>query len=466
MKNGLKLDRWKLATGFQAGDGEYYVTFKIDGHLEHWPLRSRESYQLWRRMYYLDTGKHGSIRIINAELDYLNFSNKKHDVHVRMAKANGSVYIDIGNSKWEQIQINKNGWSVISNLGSPVKFKRPGGLQELPYPERGGSLNTLKSFLNIDSKDHEWIMLVSWLVGSMQPEGPFPILFIHGEQGTAKSTAAKILRSIVDPSYIALRTPSRSERDLAIAADNSWILSFDNVSRLSPWLSDAICRISTEGGFATRQLWKNGTEKQFKSKRPVIFNGITSLAERHDLADRALIIELPPIPAENRRLEREIWEQLSIERPKILGALYDAVSMALLTIGQISLNDNFRMADFASWVSAAEPGIPWEGGTFTKEYGKNRSQVNDVAMESDLVLMSIIELMSSCSKWSGTATELLQVLEALLPAGINKSGAWPKLPHFLSGRIKRAATLLRGKGIEVEWVKSGTRSIKIKKVAD
>jgi hypothetical protein len=48
--------------------------------------------------------------------------------------------------------------------------------------------------------------------------------------------------------------------DLVIAAANGWVVSLDNLSHLQKWLSNAICRLSTGGGFATRELYSDADE--------------------------------------------------------------------------------------------------------------------------------------------------------------------------------------------------------------
>jgi hypothetical protein len=49
-------------------------------------------------------------------------------------------------------------------------------------------------------------------------------------------------------------------------------------------MADALCRLATGGGFATRKLHSDANEVLFKATRPIILNGIPELAERPDLA--------------------------------------------------------------------------------------------------------------------------------------------------------------------------------------
>ena len=255
----------------------------------------------------------------------------------------------------------------------------------------------------------------------------------------------------------------KSERDLAISANKSWVLNFDNLSGLSPKLSDAFCRVSTGGGLATRALFTDDSEKLFRLKRPLLLNGISDIATRHDLADRALIVSLPPIPEDKRRSERKIFQSWYRVWPNVLGALCDAVSMALRNIADVKLEKLPRMADFAEWVTAAEPALPWEKGAFLKEYNFNRECLVDIALEADPVGNAVMELMGEYGEWSGTPTELLKALNKIVPKMLQRRNTWPKRPNTLSNRLKQVAPALRKKSIEFERSKSGQRRITISK---
>jgi hypothetical protein len=154
----------------------------------------------------------------------------------------------------------------------------------------------------------------------------FPLLILSGEQGAAKSTTARLLRSLIDPNAAPLRSEPRDGRDLVIAASNRWLLALDNLSYLPDWLSDCLCRLVTGGGFATRELYMDAEETIFDSQRPVILTSIEDVADRGDLLDRAVILHLPSIPDEKRKTESAFWASADAVHPQILGCLLDAVS--------------------------------------------------------------------------------------------------------------------------------------------
>src|SRR5262249_52890771 len=158
----------------------------------------------------------------------------------------------------------------------PVRFRRSAGMLPLPLPEKGGSITALTRFLNLSTRN-DLVLLVAWLLAALRPRGPFPLLAICGEQGSAKTGLAKMVRSVLDPNAAMVRALPREERELFIAANNSHVLAFDNLSHLPRWTSDTLCRLASGGGLAVRQLYSDQDEVLFEAARPVIFNGIEDI---------------------------------------------------------------------------------------------------------------------------------------------------------------------------------------------
>ena len=190
----------------------------------------------------------------------------EREVHVRIAGGtHGDVYLDLGDDDWKAVRITPTGWSVVDE--PPVRFRRPRGLRPLPQPTRGGQLSEFRSLLNL-ADDRDWVLVVSWMVGALRAQGPYPVLAPTGEAGSAKSTLGKVLRYIIDPNFAPLRGPPRDGRDLVVTASNSHVVAFDNLSSLREWLSDALCRVATGEGFSTRQLYSDREEALFAGARP------------------------------------------------------------------------------------------------------------------------------------------------------------------------------------------------------
>ena len=365
-----------------------------------------------------------------------------------------SLYLDLGDEAWRAVEIYTRpdgAWS--KNLR--VRFRRAAGMQALPtFPYRAAQIETaLRSFLNMQS-DADFVLVVAWALAVLRNRGPYPVIVLSGEQGSAKSTFSAILRSLLDPNTAPLRALPREDRDLFIAASNSHVLAFDNVSSLPAWISDTLCRLATGGGFAVRQLYTDQDEVLFDAARPVILNGIEDIVTRPDLADRAVFLTLEAIPEERRRSEVELWAAFEAERPKILGVLLDAVVQGLKMLPITKLERLPRMADFALWASACETAL-WPAGTFWSAYCANRDEAVENVIEADPVATAVRAVMAERTEWTGTATDLLGALTESAGERAAKSKTWPASPRALSGRLRRAATFLRKIGIEIDYVKEG-----------
>lgn len=240
------------------------------------------------------------------------------------------------------VEIGPYGWRAIDSDECPIRFRRTAGMLPLPPPVRGGKIDELRQHINLggegDAKiiednasrrEDAFVLIVSFLLAILRGRGPYPILALSGEQGTGKTLLLDLLRRLVDPNVAPLRTLPRDVRDLYISAINGHILAFDNLSSISGEISDALCRLSTGGGFSTRALYTDGDEVLFDGRRPIALNGINDVANRSDLADRVLAAKLETIPSDKRQLERQLREAFDAARPRILGALLDAVAQGL-----------------------------------------------------------------------------------------------------------------------------------------
>jgi hypothetical protein len=234
-----------------------------------------------------------------------------------------------------------------------------------------------------------------------------------------------------------------------IASKNSWVLAYDNLSEMPGWLSDGFCRLATGAGFSTRKLYSDGDEFIIRSSRPVIFNGIDYLPDREDFMDRSMVIHLPQIPNQKRVSEEKLWREFEMARPRILGAVLDAVSSALSNSNKIELDSHPRMADFTRWIVAAEDTIGWPSGTFLEVYDSNRQQIVEESIERNQVAWAVRALSKEKKSWKGTATDLLKKLEEFVPETERRAGFWPKSPSQLSGKLRRAENDLLSTGVKI-----------------
>jgi hypothetical protein len=276
-----------------------------------------------------------------------------------------------------------------------------------------------------------------------------------------------VISALIDPRTGALRGIPREVRDLTAAARNSWIVCFDNLSHLSDELADAACRLATGGGFGGRELYSDHDEAVFDATRPLLFNAIPDLGTaRPDFLDRALIVDFLDIKPEMRRDEGRFWREFDEARPRILGALLDAVVAGLGNLAAVRLDQLPRMADFAVWVSACERALGLESGEALEAYRANCADARNLALEASPVYEPLREV--ARAGFSGTSSELLFLLSKLASDSTRRSQRWPKAPNALGNALRRMAGSLRSTGIEIYFNRAdhqGRRVISVKLVS-
>src|SRR6516162_9400631 len=140
---------------FHTAGGVAYADFTTDGHRETWPVRSKRFRTWLRRCYYEATGAAAGAAAIGSALDLLEaraqFDAPERTVSIRVAEHAGRIYLDLGDEHWRAVEIGPDGWRVLEC--PPVRFRRSPGMLPLPVPERGGSIEALRSFLNLSNEN-------------------------------------------------------------------------------------------------------------------------------------------------------------------------------------------------------------------------------------------------------------------------------------------------------------------------
>jgi energy-coupling factor transporter ATP-binding protein EcfA2 len=456
-------------------EGNPWATLRVNSHAEHHPLKTKAVKRYLAHRYFSENQSAPHAQGVQDALGTLEakavFEGSEHPIFVRLAELEGAIYLDLANDSWQVVRVTQQGWEVVEGDKVPVRFRRPRGMLPLPIPIRGGELTELAKLLNVSLGSRDWKLMVAWLLQALRGTGPYPLLVLTGAQGSGKSTAARMLRALLDPNVSPLRSLSRDERDLFIAAMNGWALAFDNISGLSQWISDALCKLATGGGLATRELFSDADETLLDAVRPVVLNGITDFVQRQDLVDRALQVHLPAIPEEERKPEKALWKDFHAAQPRILGALLDIVVCGLQRLPHTTLEGLPRLADFALWATACEGALGWDRGAFMAAYQDAQDDLIKDALETELVAAPLLTLLTprNLQEWTGTATELLAELNDL--AGYPEKRppkGWPGAPHVLVGMLKRLAPALLAQGLELRQLnrddKKGSKRWQIREV--
>lgn len=463
-------------TYFKDPQGRLYAEFPVDGGTEIAEMSRGSRLNKWIQNKYHDNfGKLLPSTSLAEFTDLLKsiaeFNAPTKQVFLRLGWVMGqngkprAIYYDLANDRGEVVEIDTNGWRIIAN--PPVKFRRAKGFLPVPQPKSGGKIDDIFRFLNVQD-DRQRMLLVGWLVGTLMPNGPYMHLFLNGEAGSAKSTATRLVRSLIDPNEAATRIDPKDIKSFILAGHNGWIPAYDNLSRMPDWLSDVMCCMSTGAAISDRKLYTDDEEVLFSMKRPIVFNGITNLIHRQDLLSRTLSINLEYIPPEKRLIEADFEANFEQARPKILGALFDAVSAAIRNLPKIT-GPFERMADFQAFAEASGEAFGWENGAFSAALRNDRAESLQSHAENDPFVELLLQFVDSVG--GAICMRPAQLHEQLRLFYVREHNSermprWmPQAPNSLAGKIKRAGAGIRAIGCELRDSKiRGNSYIEVKKI--
>ncbi len=358
----------------------------------------------------------------------------------RFALANEALWIDTGGG--HVIRVDASGWRVTSH--SPVGFRHLQHQLPLPLPVRGGRVDLLLDLLNL-AGDDDRLLALAWLAWCAFPDTVHPILLLVGPPGSAKTTAAVVLRRTLDPSILGAIEAPRRRAELAQVLDQSAIVPLDNISHLTQRETDLLCKAATGGVFPKRKLRTDEDSIFLRLQRSVIMTAVPIPSKAVDFLDRCLRLRLDR--PRRRRLEREVLETFEQAAPWILGALLDLVAGAIQVLPSVPVPDEFRLVDFAQWGEAVAIALGHAPGRFVEAYRRNMASVADDAVLADPVANAIRKL-AAAGDWAGTCLQLLGVLAA--HADPHDRRDWPLSEDALGMRLSILGPVLARVGIRVD----------------
>lgn len=421
----------------------------VDNHIEVWDINGSD-FNIWLNgLYYKETNKPirkeslaQATAILSAKA---RFDNKETiPLSTRVAKTEDAFWYSLSNRQWQAVKITPDGWKVDDN--PPILFKQY--RHQLPQvaPTSNGDIYKIFNYLNI--KEYHTLFLC-WLISCFIPDIPHPMPIFYGEKGAAKSTSCTLLKKLIDPSALETLTIQYSAKSMAVNLQQHWFLPFDNVSHINTELSDTLCRAITGGGIQQRKLFSNADDYIFTFKRCLALNGISNVATRSDLLDRAILVELSRISEDKRRELSEIQRDFEKDLPYILGGVFDVLSKAMRIYPDVKLDKLPRMADFARWGYAIGEALGDLGQLFLDEYRINYNRQNIEVLNSSVASVLMINFMKNRESWRGRVSDLLNEFYLLAPSlGIStKSKEFPTKANVLSRRLNALKSNLKSVGI-------------------
>jgi len=445
-----------------------YISLDIDGHREIRPCKSKPIKNWLSHEIYRTQNKAPRGEVLKSILGVLEgkacFEGPEIKLENRVAWHNENLIYDLTDKEWQAVEISKNGWKKISE--PPILFKRYSHHKTQVEPSNDGDLPLFLKYVNVVNPEHNLLLLV-YLVSCFIPGFPHVMLVIFGSQGSSKSTLAKLLRLVVDPSLIDVASFPRQNKELIQALAHHHFLFFDNVSFISPDQSDTLCKAITGGGHIKRELYENDEDIIYNFMRCIGINGINLVTTRPDLLERSLLLELERIEPEDRKTEKELNNNFQEDLPRILGGAFDVLSKAMTVRTNIHLDSHPRMADWAMWGCAIAEALGSTKEEFIRAYENNINRQTEMLVNENIVATAIITFMEDKNMFEATPTELLLQLSnhAAFIDIDTREKYWPKASNVLSRRLNELTTPLKQIGLLVTTSTNSTeRKINIQKI--
>jgi len=437
----------------ERNDG--YAVIVHNGIRRTLKLRGRE-FKRWLAGTYYDKTDHAAnneaiataMSVLEAKATY---DGRQLELANRFAMRDATIYIDMADAKWRVIKVTADGWEVMDK--PPILFRRYSHQQALPDPVRGCKLSDLHKHLAIKS-DNDKLLVEGWAVAVAVSGVPRPAITSHGPQGASKTTFARVLKSITDPSVTPSVDLGKAPADLAQVLDHHGIPCFDNVTSIPSWAADMLCRAVTGGAFSKRELYSDDSDILMVFQRAMIITGINIPTHAPDLLDRLLLIELERIQPEHRVDESTFWVTFNAARPKLFGALLDAIAGALRHLPNIKPDRMPRMADFARIACAYAEYAGVGSNKMLDIIMQHSSRQTEEILEADPVASAIRDFVQKRQSWTGTASELLKLLNE---APGQRPDGWPKQGNTLSRKLNILHTTLNDAGISISRDKEGSK---------
>jgi hypothetical protein len=436
-----------------------FARVKVNNHFETLPIKSK-TFQLWAiGLYHKQMGG----RAINSDAyqtarglieNKCLFDGKQYVIHPRVARDNEVIWYDLCDSDWRAVRVDENGWQIVNN--PPILFRRYPHMYPQVEPRGSCDIREIFKFINVENEEMQLLLMV-WIVSCFIKGFPHTAPIIHGQQGSAKTTASEILKAIIDPSVMRTSRLPHDTKEAVQMLAHSWFTIFDNVSpeKFSGSMSDLFCTVVTGGGVSKRELYSDDEDIIYNLQRVIGINGIVIVANKPDLLDRSILIDLARIPKDKRKTANQVWEEFESIRPALLGGIFDTLVQAIRIKPTLKFDSLPRMADFAEWGSAIAIALGSTQEEFMKYYLNNIKQQSDNVISDSLVATLVLGLCDRMKgeEWEGSASELLEEIgkdsEGDIDEKTRRHTDFPKASNVLSRTLNEMKTTLAEAGCYV-----------------
>lgn len=460
----------KILNIFVGQNGIAYAVISAAGNLYVLAIGSRQLNNIIReqaRKAGLILRKKDLYEVNEYLIAQAEISGVVRNVYYRVAPlASGGIEIDVGDANHTRVRIQAGQVEIITG-GSETLFFRTKATAAMVLPADTSDLNLLKQYVNLHPTT--FMLFIAWLTYTLaHPKvktSKYVILVLTGNQGAGKSSLCNnVIFKLIDPNSIGVQIMPSNPKDLAIAAQNSHVLCYDNVREFKVQMSDLLCIAATGGALTSRQLFTDADQQVLFMHVALVLNGIHSFIEQPDLAQRCLTLEMLPINNHARKSEVALTEALNHDLPFIVRGLYDLIANIFTQLPNAVITNPERMIDFVQWLAAMEIVMNAPAGTFQGVYSDSLQQGQLESLLESSLAVAVMELakMQSSFDWIGTPAELFAELNLQASKETKRSREWPANPIALSKRLRPMQASLMTQGITLQFSRGKQRTITIK----
>lgn len=420
------------------------------------PIDSDEFKRYLRREFLSNTGFPAEEKVIKTTvktLDAMAEIAPAFELHQRIAQAGEAIYYDLADEAGDIVEVTATGWQVLTS--GPVRFrqKEDAARQVMPVRASLEKIPSLFAFVNIQDPSDQLLFEVT-LVTCLIQEIAHPVINLIAGEGSAKTTASRVLKALIDPSAADLMKFPTKQLDLGLICSQNRLVAFDNMGDISRAQSDLLCQVVTGGNICIRKLYTTNETVTIPLQSCIVLNGIDIAGHGKDLLDRAIILSLPKIDPSQRKDEKEFWQEFDAAKPLLLGRYFDVLAKAIEFYPDTKPEKKPRMADYYRWALAVTKALGRDPEEFAQAYQANVDRVVLDSVEQDPLAVAVSSLVEEKNCWEGTLSELHSSL-----AYRCDSRQLPKAPNQLSRELKLVAGTLGKVGITVEWDKDRVKNL-------
>ncbi|MBA4264322.1 MAG: hypothetical protein C0453_04510 [Comamonadaceae bacterium] len=349
-------------------------------------------------------------------------------VAIRVAQVGEARYVDHGPGR--VMRITPQGVEQIDEFENVPLFRRGAGAGELPDPTPfdGDARAALAHCLNhhkalFQTPTNQAVLRIAIAVDRLDPETTHPVAEYVGPAGSGKSTAAEHDIGMIDPpSKQGLRSSGFKAEDIAAVAQQQYVLTMDNVSRLDKTTADTLCMASTGGTLTVRKLYEQSETAALHLLRPVVITAVSPVCTQPDLQNRTLRFEFQAKPDREVLSESEIRAMTAARLPDFLGALYTLKAATLRALPEVRQRKGWkhRLVTFDQTGEAMLCAAGYPQGSFLRIVDALRESMARRSASGDVFLLKVCAALKVVQGWPKDETEpaMRQVLERPRPAAL------------------------------------------------